>query len=726
MNDKNMLLGHGETLTYPVIINQGNGKKNKPYTYYENKPIILKQLNRLILEIDNIPLAALPDGKAVAKFILHPAFLAKSYFPVKLLKNFSLESLGSKSVKISPRKNIKKRGRRDEYTTICIYVAGKKDAFQNFCEKVVNDDLNVGQKEDFITLESISILEVSDKIKTIGNDEDVNIEVALHTPHNSTKVVDDFENFALQNGAVVDKNRSIQVKGLTFIPIIANKKEACEIAKFSFLRTLRELPKLRVNNPVISRSVSQDKLYDLPSEAAIDPNLKVAIFDGGLGINDFNRWVTEYTFSNNQNTSSKILSHGQDVTSTLLFGAITSDNEKLNIPYCNIDHYRVLDSNIDDSDTDLFDVLIRIKKVLEQKKYNYVNLSLGPRLPLDDDDVHVWTATLEEIFATGNILCTVAVGNDGDLPPLLNRIQPPSDLVNGLAVGAATSLSGNWERCSYSCIGPGRSPGYVKPDGVAFGGCADEPFQIYNAMSKGITNTAGTSFAAPLVLRQAIAISASLQYEITPLTAKALLIHHAKSNKFSRSEVGWGRFPNDLDEVTYCGDDEVKVIYQGVLKPSQYMRASIPFPDTPVKGRVNIKATFCFSSHVDAEHPVNYTRSGLEIIMRKGKDSTFPLFNAKHIYSSESEQRKDGHKWETTLKSEHKFSADKITNPCFDIIYYGREGGMPVDKDNLTELPYVLILTISAEEEPELYNIIRQKYRTLEPIQVKQEVMLRV
>lgn len=728
MNDKNMLLGHGETLTYPVNLNQGRGEKRKPYTYNENKPIILKQLNRLILEIDNIPLAALPDGKAVAKFILHPTFLAKSYFPVKLLKNFSLESLGSKLIKISPRKDINTKGRRNEYPTICIYVAGKKDAFQNLYKKVVDDDLNVGQEDDFVTLESISILEVSDKIKIIDNDGNVNIEVALHTPYNSTKVVDDFEHFASQQGAVVDKNRSIQVKGLTFIPIKANKEEACEIAKFSFLRTLRELPKLRVSNPVISRSISQNKLYDLPSKAAIDPNLKVAIFDGGLGIDDFSRWVTEYTFSNNQNTSSNILSHGQDVTSTLLFGAITSDNEKLNTPFCNIDHYRVLDSNIDGSDTDLFDVLIRIKAVLEQKSYNYVNLSLGPRLPLEDDDVHVWTATLEEIFAAGNILCTVAVGNDGDLPPSLNRIQPPSDLVNGLAVGAATSLSENWERCSYSCIGPGRSPGYVKPDGVAFGGCADEPFQIYNAMSKGITNTAGTSFAAPLVLRQAIAISASLQYEITPLTAKALLIHHAKSNKLSRSEVGWGRFPNDLDEVTYCGNDEVKVIYQGVLKPSQYMRASIPFPDTPVKGRITIRATFCFSSPVDAEHPVNYTRSGLEIIMRKGEGPglTFPLFNSKHIYTNESEQRRDGHKWETTLKSEHNFDADKITNPCFDIIYYGREGGMPIDTDNLPELPYVLVLTISAEEEPELYNIIRQKYRTLEPIQIKQEIMLRV
>jgi hypothetical protein len=88
----------------------------------------------------------------------------------------------------------------------------------------------------------------------------------------------------------------------------------------------------------------------------------------------------------------------------------------------------------------------------------------------------VWTSTLEEILAAGETLCTIAVGNDGHLPAQLNRIQPPADLVNGLSVGAATSLSEDWERCSYSCIGPGRSPGFVKPDGVAFGGNEDEPF----------------------------------------------------------------------------------------------------------------------------------------------------------------------------------------------------------------------------------------------------------
>ena len=725
MNNKNMLLGYGETLTSPVIVKSVGGLKNKPYTYEENKLVIVAQLNKIISEINNTQPLAMPEGRAVVKFVLHPAFLAKSYFPIKLLKKFSLQSIGSKAVSIKPRKNIKKRGRREEYTTACIYVSGKKENFQDFIDTLNKDTLNQTLKDDFIKLENISTLTTSDKIKSFNNDKIVTVEIALHTPNTPSGIVDAFEEFAKQNDVFIDRERSISVKGLTFIPAKANKNMALKLAEFSFLRTLRELPQLRCNDPIMLRSPTNGSPLSLPSEGAINPDLKVAVFDGGLGINNFAPWVKEHTFGND-NTCAQLLSHGQDVTSTVLFG-VMNNTKKLSVPYCNIDHYRVLDSDINNTDMDLFDVLIRIKKVLEEKTYDYINLSLGPKLPIDDDDVHVWTSTLEELLAKSGALCTVAVGNDGHLQEPLNRIQPPSDLVNGLSVGAATSLSDNWKRCLYSCIGPGRSPGYIKPDGVAFGGHADEPFQIYSPMINGIVNNAGTSFAAPLVLRQAIALSTFLQYNITPLTAKALLVHHAEPKDFSRREIGWGRFPNDINDIIYCSDDEVKVIYQGILKPSQYMRALIPIPNIPIQGSVTLRATFCFSTSVDPEHSLNYTRSGLEVTMRKSTDDTpgltFPFFNQKRVYMDESEQR-NAHKWENTIRSEHKFKANELTTPCFDIIYHGRDCGMPIDIDELEDLPYVLVVTLSAEEMPELYNMIRQRYQTLQPIQVQQQIVL--
>ncbi|MDQ7098941.1 MULTISPECIES: S8 family peptidase [unclassified Serratia (in: enterobacteria)] len=730
MNNKNLLLGYGETLTGQVKIEKRSGPKNKPYTYEENAPVIMRELQGVLRNFQELPDAVKPNGEAIAKITLHPAFLAKSYFPVLLFKKFSLQSVGSKAVKIRPRKVVGGRGKpKEEFTSACIYVSGKSDGFLRLFDAMNNGRLNKGEKKEIITLESVSFFEPSEKIKSIDSSEKVRkLEVALHTPNSNDGVLKSFIEYATSCGAVINENKIINMNGLTFMPISANADNAVRVAEFSFLRAIRDLPSLRINNPVFTRTFTEHNELQLPKEKAINENIKVAIFDGGIGNADFEPWVKEYTFSEGSKTSGKLLSHGQDVTSTVLFGALSDGQVELPRPYAKIDHYRVLDNSIDGEDDDLFDVLLRIKSVLDNIDYDYINLSLGPRFPVDDDDVHVWTSTLEQYLSSGKTLCTVAVGNDGRLADGLNRIQPPSDLVNALAVGAASSLSNVWEKSDYSCIGPGRSPGFVKPDGVAFGGSKEEPFKLYSPFLGGVVQTAGTSFSSPLVLRQAIGLAASLQYDITPLTAKALLIHHAENNGSERSHVGWGRFPHDISDVIYCDDDEVKVIYQGELKPSQHLRASIPFPDIPVNGSVNLKATFCFTTPVDIEHPVNYTKSGLVVTMRKTpKDkigATFPLFNSKNIYATEEELREDSHRWETTIRSEHTFNKGTLKDPCFDVIYYGRNCGMPAEVGDLPNLSYVLIVSLKAQDTPELYNNIRQRYQTLQPIQVKQQIRL--
>ncbi|WP_338125545.1 hypothetical protein [Pseudomonas proteolytica] len=88
-------------------------------------------------------------------------------------------------------------------------------------------------------------------------------------------------------------------------------------------------------------------------------------------------------------------------------------------------------------------------------------------------------------------MATVAVGNDGDITGA-DRIQPPGDMVNALAVGSADTSGKKWKRASYSCIGPGRSPGYVKPDGVAFGGSDTETFKVFNPLLGSTVGVQGT------------------------------------------------------------------------------------------------------------------------------------------------------------------------------------------------------------------------------------------
>lgn len=73
---------------------------------------------------------------------------------------------------------------------------------------------------------------------------------------------------------------------------------------------------------------------------------------------------------------------------------------------------------------------------------------------------------------------------------------------------------------------------------------------------------------------------------------------------------------------------------------------------------------------------------------------------------------------------QHTFNKDTLKDPCFDVIYYGRDCGMPVEVEELQNLAYVLIVLLKAKETPELYNNIRQRYQTLQPIQIKQQIRI--
>jgi hypothetical protein len=75
----------------------------------------------------------------------------------------------------------------------------------------------------------------------------------------------------------------------------------------------------------------------------------------------------------------------------------------------------VLDvDTMNDDQRELYTVLERVQDVLESRpKYDFVNLSLGPDWPIEDNDVHAWTAVLDRLFSDGLTLPVIAVGNSG-------------------------------------------------------------------------------------------------------------------------------------------------------------------------------------------------------------------------------------------------------------------------------------------------------------------------
>jgi hypothetical protein len=515
------------------------------------------------------------------------------------------------------------------------------------------------------------------------------------------------------------------VGSLCFVPARIPKELLKQVADFAYVRFLRQMPKLRTMRPEAPKKVHSFPCA-LPTVSSISDEPRMAIFDGGLDPSSpLTQWATPFDPPDIGPAVDEYLTHGHAVTSAALFGPI-EEAYPLERPFCRVHHYRVLDDRSHEDPFELYGVLKRVRTVLEANRYELVNLSIGPELPVEDHEVHGWTAYIDSFLSNGKTLATIAAGNGGHLDEESGncRIQVPGDAVNALTVGAADTLKPAWRRAEYSSYGPGRSPGRIKPDVVVFGGSDKDPFCVIDSTGTRSRGTQGTSFASPALLRMACGLRGYLGGTLSPLALKALLVHCSEDDSENRVEHGWGRVPLDINNVIICPDNSARVVYQGFLSPAEYLRAQIPIPLEALVGDVGIRATFCFNTETDPQDPGNYTRSGLEITFRphsekrkKGaKEASTARFFQLQMISEESDLRHDAHKWETTLHRQVSKRGSSLKNPVFDIHYNARMGGGATNIGQ--KIGYALIVTVTAPKVPDIYNRIVRRYPTLlQPLQ---------
>ncbi|MRT29971.1 S8 family peptidase [Herbaspirillum sp. CAH-3] len=728
----NIILGYGETLTSPYELKRSSGPKKYPYQIGEQRQLLGQQLEELRAVRSSLPQEVKTRGESVAKFVLHPAFLAKTHHPNALLSASGLRCIGSRSTYVTPRKLTRTGSSNGEAIfTAVLYVAGIEKSFSRLETMLMSPQTAATHQKAFCRFESILPFTEQDKnLVSVKSERPIMLEAVLHASADDKDILESFSSYVNSLGGTTQVSRALCVAGLTFVPVTLPPSQASTLGLFQLLRAVRVMPSLRIGGR--GMRASNVAVSQLPTVPALDQKLRVGIFDGGLGHSDLSTWATETILPGTETTSSAYLSHGNGVTSAFLFGHLDETTGEFPQPYANVNHYRCISPELQLQDgvpdVDLYAVLSQIDGVLSAQKLDFVNFSVGPYMPIEDDEVHPWTALIDKHLATGETFATIAVGNDGDKPWPECRVQPPSDMVNAIAVGACDTNGTDWQRAAYSSHGPGRSPGMVKPDGVSFGGSDDEPFVVYNPLANQYTYTSGTSFSAPATLRIGVGVKASLNSPLTMLAVKALMAQHARRPEgMLMSHVGYGCFPQTVEDVLTCEDNEVRVIYQGTLSAGQNLRAFIPFPSLPLNGRVTLRATLCFASQTDPEHAVNYTRAGLTVYFRPKRASkkTMTFFSASKMYTSELQARTDEQKWETTLKQEHRFNAETLDDPLFDITYGARESGQSTDNSSLPPLPYAMVVTLIAEDTPGVYNNIRQRYQTLQPVDIRQEVQIR-
>jgi hypothetical protein len=393
MSNPRFLIGQGEKLSEEIARPpRGMGDKAHPYSFAVARRRLALQWENTAAGIEALPDLALPCGKAALEVTLHPSYLAKSYYPANLIRELGLWHLGSRAAHVVPNKVVAARAEESgkAQPAPVLFLAGSADALIEFGKHAGSwSPSNERVEDDFRRIGSVAMPGKS-RLKRLtdrfAKRADIPLEVVLHNPDHvaNSDVVGAFAEFMRSLDIWCDLDRRQQVGGLAFLPIIAPRDQLDDVLNFAFLRVLREVPRIVPFDPV-TRSIGSTFPIALSSESAVAPDLSVAIFDGGLPDgHGLEQWVTLHDAPGVGAPSNAGQRHGLAVTSAFLFGPLKA-GESAPQPYANVDHWRVFGES--DGDFEAFDLLDRIEGVLTSRRYDFINISLGPAYAIDDDDV---------------------------------------------------------------------------------------------------------------------------------------------------------------------------------------------------------------------------------------------------------------------------------------------------------------------------------------------------
>ena len=275
------LLGLGERLAAPIGTRSGGAPKRAPYGFEEARRRLTSMLAITTKELDALPESACPGGEAVASVTLHPEYCARNHFPVKILRAAELRVVGSRPRRIRPEKRSRRR-KPEEAPTTRLFVAGRRSSFRRIAEEMPRLDEEDAVSGDLPAIESVSALTARERIRRLRGEGTLPLEVVLHASEEPEDrfILAGFRSYLEELG--LDPHfRRIFVGRLCFLPLRANASQAREVARFSFVRVLREMPRLQMNFPELRAAASDPRAGKLRQENVLVPNQRVAVRDEG-------------------------------------------------------------------------------------------------------------------------------------------------------------------------------------------------------------------------------------------------------------------------------------------------------------------------------------------------------------------------------------------------------------------------------------------------------------
>ena len=749
MSNKHPILGRGELYVKDIEKRYYGGPQKLPHTYHENKIALIKDIASIQEEVQRNDEIFLQEKVVCIR--MEPKFEAKSYSPDMILSVDGITPIGGRKYIISKSEEGLVKSK--------LYFAKTSDRGLENLKYI----LESGQKDNTVTwqnqistIRTIDLLDSTEKISGFSSTWDSGlVEIVLHPfIWNDTFAM---QQFLTLLDLETDKYKiSGYENGPLFCAAVCNHETLERLVKFNPLRTVHPLGELNIPN------MRGNSFFDAPVPPLYKgtPQMRIGVFDGGADstLPHLKNFVTAHELTPISGHPA-LIAHGTAVCGAVLYGLLNykPSTEQLETPIVSVDSYRVLPQQQTGNpieDSGLYPAIDQIEEIV----HNYTetvlyNLSFGPRGAIVDDDISRFTYALDRLsMLPHHPLFCVAVGNDGDLPYPFNRIQAPSDLVNGLGIGAYTfDKNGEKIRASYSCIGPGREGCKVKPDVLEFGGAPENPAVLISTISNKTTVECGTSFASPIVTGK-LGKMMALSSEISQHMAKTLLIHTAEdSDEYSIEEIGFGFCIDDVTNILNCEDNKVVVLYEGNIAPKQNIELPVLLPDiNGLKCNANITWTLSTLSELNPNDVDSYTCNCVEdyfyphdkhynyfkntIHGRKQKAafvgtdaekelydlgysrSDLPISKPPKQFLSEDELRSQHLKWDTVTKKTITMRASSLSNPFF-ILH-----GMNRDIAGTTPMKYFAAITVEIPKYPGvLYDDILAQYRNLVPINIKVE-----
>ncbi|MCH3917277.1 MAG: hypothetical protein LKE40_07415 [Spirochaetia bacterium] len=301
MGKRHFILGKGELLTSPIKIKHNYpNKKAYPYTFEESLAQLNSKFVTIANNVDKLPALACPADYAVETITLNPAFIARSYYPSALFEKLNVIPIGSRNISIVPRKWNRKIVPK-KTTTSQLFIAGKRKILRNIPHITEQLDPNSIEALDFSKIEDVGLHNpILDSVKEIKQENiSMFFEIALQLiPFDSQAriIMNSFWDFSHNLSIECLQDYSFKSGNLLFVPVRGTKLEIMQLSKFSFIRVIRLMPKIR-DIPSSTTRVSLPAIkVSLPSvKQPISDTIHVAIMDGGLPQdNPIKPWLYRY------------------------------------------------------------------------------------------------------------------------------------------------------------------------------------------------------------------------------------------------------------------------------------------------------------------------------------------------------------------------------------------------------------------------------------------------